>query len=112
MMLSSKCYFQFKPFRYVIDEYAIARRAVLVRLFIEALTEGGPGGNPKPIEMHAHDPKRYIGDMFAWLHGYIPSEKDNLIMLFKQCDKNGKHPCIIFNIAGNIQFQCFVRRYF
>lgn len=89
-MLSSKCYFQFEYFRYVIDEYAIARRAVLVRLFIEALTEGGPGGNPKPIEMHAHDPKRYIGDMFAWLHGYIPSEKDNLIMLFKQCDKNGK----------------------
>lgn len=94
-MLSSKYYFQFEYFRYVIDEYAIARRAVLVRLFIEALTEGGPGGNPKPIEMHAHDPKRYIGDMFAWLHGYIPSEKDNLIMLFKQCDKNGKYPYII-----------------
>ncbi|XP_013111747.2 conserved oligomeric Golgi complex subunit 6 [Stomoxys calcitrans] len=75
-------------FKYVIDEYAIARRAVLVRLFIEALTEGGPGGNPKPIEMHAHDPKRYIGDMFAWLHQAIPTEKDNLTMLFKQCDKN------------------------
>lgn len=75
-------------FKYVIDEYAISRRAVLVRLFIEALTEGGPGGNPKPIEMHAHDPKRYIGDMFAWLHQAIPTEKENLTMLFRKCDKN------------------------
>lgn len=23
---------------------------------------------PKPIEMHAHDPLRYCGDMLAWLH--------------------------------------------
>ncbi|XP_051859955.1 conserved oligomeric Golgi complex subunit 6 [Drosophila albomicans] len=75
-------------FKYVIDEYAIARRAVLVRQFIEALTEGGPGGNPKPIELHAHDPKRYIGDMFAWLHQSIPNEKENLTLLFKKCDKH------------------------
>ncbi|BFG06287.1 conserved oligomeric Golgi complex subunit 6 [Drosophila madeirensis] len=74
-------------FKYVIDEYAIARRAVLVRLFIEALTEGGHGGSPKPIELHAHDPKRYIGDMFAWLHQSIPYEKENLTLLFKKCDK-------------------------
>lgn len=45
-------------FKYVIDEYATARRSVLVRNFIDALTVGGPHGNPKPIEMHAHDPKR------------------------------------------------------
>lgn len=77
-------------FKYVIDEYAIARRAVLVRQFIEALTEGGTGGNPKPIELHAHDPKRYIGDMFAWLHQSIPNEKENLTMLFKKCDKHGE----------------------
>jgi len=62
----------------------------LVRQFIEALTEGGPGGNPKPIELHAHDPKRYIGDMFAWLHQSIPTEKENLSLLFKKCDKQGK----------------------
>ncbi|XP_067631293.1 conserved oligomeric Golgi complex subunit 6 isoform X2 [Eurosta solidaginis] len=77
-------------FKYVIDEYAIVRRAVLVRLFIEALTEGGANGNPKPIEMHAHDPKRYIGDMFAWLHQAIPNEKENLSMLLKKCDKNAR----------------------
>lgn len=75
-------------FKYVIDEYATARRSVLVRSFIDALTVGGPGGNPKPIEMHAHDPKRYIGDMFAWLHQAIPTEKENLLLLIKLCDKN------------------------
>lgn len=45
-------------FKYVIDEYATSRRSILVRNFIDALTIGGPNGNPKPIELHAHDPKR------------------------------------------------------
>lgn len=47
-------------FKYVIDEYANARRSVFVRNFIDALTVGGPHGNPKPIEMHSHDPKRFL----------------------------------------------------
>lgn len=75
-------------FKYVIDEYGTTRRALLVRNFIDALTVGGPNGNPKPIEMHAHDPKRYVGDMFAWLHQAIPSERENLLTLLKNCEKN------------------------
>lgn len=75
-------------FKYVIDEYSNARRSVFVRNFIDALTVGGPNGHPKPIEMHSHDPKRYIGDMFAWLHQSIPIEKENLLLLLKDCDKN------------------------
>lgn len=47
-------------FKYVLDEYANARRSVFVRHFIDALTIGGPNGNPKPIEMHSHDPKRCV----------------------------------------------------
>jgi hypothetical protein len=62
---------------------------VLVRVFIDALTQGGPGGTPKPIEMHAHDPKRYVGDMLAWLHQTVPNERENLLMLLKGCDKTG-----------------------
>ena len=54
--------------RYVLDEYCAARRQLLVRSFVDALTVGGPGGTPRPIELHAHDPSRYIGDMLAWLH--------------------------------------------
>nr|CAD7568801.1 unnamed protein product [Timema californicum] len=73
--------------RYVLDEYCTSRRSVLVRAFIDALTQGGPGGTPKPIEMHAHDPKRYVGDMLAWLHQFIPGEKENLLTLLKGCQK-------------------------
>lgn len=32
----------------------------MVRGFIDALTRGGLGGTPRPIEMHSHDPLRYI----------------------------------------------------
>ncbi|XP_049291517.1 conserved oligomeric Golgi complex subunit 6-like [Anopheles funestus] len=74
-------------FKYVIDEYSTVRRSVVVRSFIDALTIGGSGGNPKPIEMLAHDPKRYIGDMFAYIHQILPPEKENLQMLVRNCDK-------------------------
>jgi len=70
----------------VLDEYATARRAVLVRGFLDALTLGGPGGTPRPIEMHGHDPQRYVGDMLAWLHQAIPVEWENLQTLLKKCD--------------------------
>jgi hypothetical protein len=75
--------------RYVLDEYYTSRRSILVRAFIDALTQGGLGGTPKPIEMHAHDPKRYVGDMLAWLHQTLPNERENLLMLLKGCDKTG-----------------------
>jgi len=74
-------------FKYVLDEYCTSRRSVLVGAFIDALTLGGVGGTPKPIEMHAHDPKRYVGDMLAWLHQTIPGERENLLILLKGCDK-------------------------
>lgn len=73
-------------FKYVIDEYSTNRRSVLVKLFIEALTIGsGPGS--KPIEMHVTDPKRYIGDIFAWLHQAIHGERESLLILCRSCDK-------------------------
>jgi conserved oligomeric Golgi complex subunit 6 len=28
--------------------------------------------------------------MFAWIHQAIPTEKENLLLLLKQCDKHGK----------------------
>lgn len=44
------------------------RHNAMFRRFISALTRGGPGGLPRPIEVHAHDPLRYVGDMLGWLH--------------------------------------------
>ena len=54
--------------------------------FISALTRGGPNGMPRPIEMNAHDPRRYLGDMLAWLHQGLASERELLISLFGQDD--------------------------
>lgn len=72
-------------FKYVMDEYCSARKSLLVRAFIDALTVGGPQGTPKPIELHAHDPPRYVGDMLAWLHQAIPGENENIRALLKVC---------------------------
>lgn len=74
--------------KYVIDEYCTARRGVVLRCFLDALTVGGPNGTPRPIELHAHDPPRYVGDMLAWLHQMTPTEKDSAHALLKGCHKS------------------------
>lgn len=100
MVIEAMSRLQERPvlFKYVIDEYSTNRRAVLVKNFIDALTTGGSGN--KPIELHAHDPKRYIGDIFAWLHQAIHSERENLMMLCKSCDKNDISDVILQALAN------------
>jgi len=70
-------------FQYVLTEFATARRTCLVRGFIQALTRGGPGGTPCPIELHSHDPLRYVGDMLAWVHQSLATEKELTTNLLK-----------------------------
>lgn len=36
----------------------------------------------KPIEMYAHDPLRYVGDVLAWLHSTAVGEQETLEVLF------------------------------
>lgn len=74
-------------FKYSLDEYANARRAAVVRGFIDALTRGGAGGTPRPIELHSDDPLRYIGDMLAWLHQTCASEKEILEAVLRKCTR-------------------------
>ncbi|XP_011344994.1 conserved oligomeric Golgi complex subunit 6 isoform X2 [Ooceraea biroi] len=74
-------------FKYILDEYCAARKTALVGSFIDALTLGEGFGTPNSIEMHANDPKRYVGDMLAWLHQAVPVEKENILTLVKDCDK-------------------------
>ncbi|XP_047451031.1 conserved oligomeric Golgi complex subunit 6 [Mugil cephalus] len=76
-------------YKYTLDEFGTARRSAVVRGFIDALTRGGPGGTPRPIEMHSHDPMRYVGDMLAWLHQATASEKEHLEALLKQVTLQG-----------------------
>ncbi|CAM6119888.1 unnamed protein product, partial [Calypogeia fissa] len=69
-------------FKYCAEEVANTRHNALFRRFISALTRGGPGGMPRPIEVHAHDPLRYVGDMLAWLHQALASERELATALF------------------------------
>lgn len=59
------------------------RQLTLLNAFMDALTRGGPGGLPRPIEIHAHDPLRYVGDMLAWVHQSIAGEREFLEGLFE-----------------------------
>ncbi|TFK72867.1 oligomeric complex COG6 [Pluteus cervinus] len=66
----------------VLSMLSQIRQATLLSSFITALTRGGPSGLPRPIELHAHDPMRYIGDMLAWVHQTIAAEREFLEGLF------------------------------
>eukprot|EP00854_Cymbomonas_tetramitiformis_P024152 gene24152-29313_t len=69
-------------FKYCAEEVATQRHSCMFRRFIAALTRGGPGGVPRPMEMHSHDPRRYVGDMLAWLHQALASEHELMTGLF------------------------------
>ncbi|CAO3673791.1 unnamed protein product [Umbelopsis vinacea] len=69
-------------FQACLEDMANTRRSSVARAFIDALTRGGPGGTPRPIELQAHDPIRYIGDMLAWVHQAAASEREILEGLF------------------------------
>ncbi|EYU37491.1 hypothetical protein MIMGU_mgv1a002271mg [Erythranthe guttata] len=68
-------------FKYCAEEVANMRHNALFRRFISALTRGGHGGLPRPIEVHAHDPLRYVGDMLGWLHQALASERELVLAL-------------------------------
>lgn len=72
--------------RYTLDEYAIARKSTIVRGFIDGLTRGTR--SQKPIELHSHDPLRYVGDMVAWIHQTSAGERENLTQLIKKCPEH------------------------
>jgi hypothetical protein len=74
-------------FDHSISELSQARRSLLVQAFIDALTRGGPGGMPRPIELFSHDALRYVGDMFGWLHQGLASERDFLVGIFGKMDE-------------------------
>ena len=59
---------------------AQTRQAALLASFMGALTtvSGTGGAGSRPIELHAHDALRYIGDMLAWVHQAIAAEREFL----------------------------------
>ncbi|KAM0285516.1 hypothetical protein ACHAQH_001466 [Verticillium albo-atrum] len=73
-------------FQGCLDYFADARQRVLSDAFHTALTgtsgTGQPDDTVKPIEMAAHDPLRYVGDMLAWVHSATVGEREALETLF------------------------------
>ena len=73
-------------FQSCLDFFAEAREHVLTDTFYAALTGSSSANhqNPmtRPIEFHAHDPLRYVGDMLAWTHSSTVSEREALENLF------------------------------
>ncbi|KAG1473576.1 hypothetical protein G6F56_000879 [Rhizopus delemar] len=74
-------------FQTILDDLASARRDAIAHAFLNALTRGGPGGTPRPIELQAPDPLRYVGDMLAWIHQACAGEKEMLESLFRKKDE-------------------------
>ncbi|TGZ80266.1 oligomeric complex COG6 [Ascodesmis nigricans] len=73
-----------------LDFFAEVRQKIIVDSFYVAMT-GAPADSDvdqpldrkvKPIEMYAHDPLRYVGDVLAWLHSTAVGEQETLEVLF------------------------------
>ncbi|KAI9840492.1 MAG: Golgi transport complex subunit 6 [Thelocarpon superellum] len=73
-------------FQNCLDFFAAAREHILSDAFYAALTggvaEADERSSSKPIELFAHDPLRYVGDMLAWVHSATVSEREALEVLF------------------------------
>jgi hypothetical protein len=72
-------------FQSCLDSFAEAREHILSDSFHAALTGSASDSSSiatKPIEFHAHDPLRYVGDMLAWAHSATVSEREALEVLF------------------------------
>lgn len=80
-----------------MEEYCANRRDLLVRQLISALTRGG-----RPIEHRVTEPKRYVGDMLAWLHQAVPAERDCLIYLLRHCDSVGSYYLLMHFLFGEL----------
>lgn len=89
-------------FRYTLDEFCNSRRNAIVKLFIDAMTKGGPNGNPRPIELNSHEPLRYMGDMLAWIHQSTASENEFLRSMFRKFKQSPDNEKIIKDSLGTI----------
>ncbi|RDA89665.1 hypothetical protein CP533_4152 [Ophiocordyceps camponoti-saundersi (nom. inval.)] len=73
-------------FQQSLEFFVEARDRILTNAFQTALTGEGPWREAKmtskPIDLVAHDPTRYVGDMFAWVHSAAVTELEAVDALF------------------------------
>ncbi len=68
--------------KYCVEEVEQVRKQALVNAFVKALTVGGPGGMPPAMDANSTDVVRYTGDMLAWFHQSLASEKELMAAIF------------------------------
>ena len=90
-------------YKVCLEDLAVSRRQALHKRFVTALSRGGPGGTPKPIEIHAHDPLRYIGDMLAWVHQALASERELLASLFIATRPDSSEPSKMNSVTARVE---------
>ena len=66
--------------KHCVSDVVAIRRSSVQRAFIQALTMGG---NARPIDLHAYDALRYVGDILAWTHQTLAGERELLLSLFE-----------------------------
>ncbi len=65
--------------KYCLEEIEQVRKQALVTAFVRALTVGGPGGSPAPMDTaNTDDVVRYVSNMMAWFHQAAAAEVDFL----------------------------------
>lgn len=80
-------------FRSCQETLVASRRTACARRFLRALSSGSVGagsdssgsaggGASRPIDLQAHDPLRYAGDMLAWVHTAVVEERELLAGLY------------------------------
>ena len=58
------------------------RRKIVLEDLMEALTQGENALSARAIDIQAHDPLRYLGDILAWTHQAVAGEKEILTLIF------------------------------
>jgi len=71
-------------FNHCLRDIGRVRKQALQQRFLEALTQGEAAYGARPIDLHAGDPVRYVGDMLAWIHENVTTESDALAALMDQ----------------------------
>ncbi|KAF8536237.1 oligomeric Golgi complex subunit 6 [Trichophaea hybrida] len=100
-------------FQNCLDFFAEARQKILLDAFYTAMTGNTHGATvdyhidyaTKPIEIYAHDPLRYIGDMLAWLHSTTVGEQEALEVLFvvQEGDKGAEKTSILGGLEEGLK---------
>eukprot|EP00158_Paraphelidium_tribonemae_P005241 Partr_v1_DN27240_c1_g1_i4_m39020 putative Component of oligomeric Golgi complex 6 len=63
-------------FRELVEDITLTRRSTVGRCFNSALVHGVAHEGLAPIELHSHDPVRFVGDMLAWVHQAACGERE------------------------------------